>query len=940
MNTRKSLLVLLPVLLLATAAIILLLREPAGGDVSTAGVELLGGAATSRPTAPPAVLPVAEHPDEHDDPLALLAGEPPPAEVEVVAPQGAQRGAVGGTLVDAAGQPVSGEPVWLALAADDWEPEPRPSKLPRLAARETSAADGRFRLPARAGAVYVLHAGGGAFPAVKLDDVHSGDDLRIVLPAPAELAGSVLDAQTGLPVEGARVLALHDGASLLVDALPDGTFSVGPLPLEEVLIGAWAPGYDVAFVGNVAPGQQAATVELQPGRPLQGRLIDRVTEQPLAGGTVRLLLDVEAARPGGDAVPVEHLVSEQVTAAGPDGRFAFELAPTLGFALLCESDGYLAERHDRHEDRKLDEGEEVVVALRPAGAVTGLVLLAADGRPAGGAEVWLESPDGVLARGTTGPAGEFALLPGSWPAGREPARPVHVAARSGDLAARTRVQREEDEQLLQLSPVLPLSVQVLEGGLPAAGAEVAARSKGAVTTQAVAGAEGLVALRHELAAPDVRRVVLQARRGDVESLPLLLDLAEPPGELLVLDLSQGAWLEGTLHGRDGEPVPSARLDAVPAANQGPELRRGSARGDAQGRFRLGPLQAGAVYHLTVQAEGYTDLTLRDLLPGAAPLELVLQPVVRWSGRALQAATGQPHPEFWGQLARVDEAGGRRRERNSGERLHLVPGAPGEFWFELPGPGRYLIHLFARDHVPAHSLEWDFDGRTPPPRADLLLARAAVLELAVQDGRGRPVPGYSVAAVPWEVARDAPAPAGGGRKGAIGGRTDGDGVARLQLGAGGTFRLAGGPGFWFDDLPVGVAPGEPVQRIARLPPTGDVEVRVRDVTGAPLGGAMVELRTARDEQVHAVTRRLRTAPGGDGQVLFEALPPAHYDLVVRRRGYANAQSSLQLTGAGLQRVELTLEVRPEGAEPAGGVPRGGPVGGGGRGGRGGRGGGGG
>jgi len=291
--------------------------------------------------------------------------------------------------------------------------------------------------------------------------------------------------------------------------------------------------------------------------------------------------------------------------------------------------------------------------------------------------------------------------------------------------------------------------------------------------------------------------------------------------------------------------------------------------------------------------------------------------VRWSGRVLDAATAQPLPEFWGQLVQETHQGGAVKQRPTNARLHLVSGAPGEFWFELPGPGSYLLRLSARDYVGAISSTFEFDGLRAPPFTEMALAQAAVLEVTVLDGRNRPVPGYSVAALPWEQAEKAVVPAGDLRKKSASGRTDDAGLARLNLGAGGTYRLAGGPGLWFDDVPVTVNPGLPLTRLYRLPPTGDLEVIVLDEQGRPLPGAMVEVRTNKDEKVHMVSRRARTGLDGDGKVLIEVLPPAAYDVSARRRNYETGRATLTVRGNVVERVTLKLQPRPPDAPGSGG-----------------------
>ncbi len=920
MMNRKFLLLPLLALLAGAAALIFVLLQAGDGDVSLSGQGVLDGGAARRDSAGQPLLPGDLDTLRGPRELAAAPGDAASAPSALAGPEPA-RGAVTGRLVDEAGRPVAGECAWLALEADSWDVETREGRLQRVASRGRSDEDGGFSLPARAGVDYELHAGGDAFPVAQLSAVHAGDQLVVMLEHATELVGLVIDGTTGLPVPGARVLALHDDTGVLGDAREDGTFRLGPLPPQDVVAGAWAPGYDARLVGNLAPAAGPVTLELAPGLHLQGRLLDRVSEEPLAGGDVLLVFDVVASRVGADPLPLELLVQERSATVGADGRFEFEGVPALGFTLVCTSPGYLPEEHDRFENRMLEPEEPVLISLAPADAVTGTVRIAASGLPAGGAELDLSAPGGVLARGAAGPAGEFALLAGDAPLELLLSQPTHVTARLGDLAARARVGRERDDLLLELVPVLPLALQVLDGGVPVAGAEVAARSKGAQVSQAVTDEHGLASLVHAPAGPDVDRLVLQARHGNLESLPQTLDPRDMPPGTITIDLRSGAWLGGQVIDLAGAPVLSAQVRARPAARESNDpYRSGYSGGD--GRFRVGPLPPDVEYALDVSAEGFLDQELPGVFPGAADLLVALAPVVSWRGRARDATTGEPLEDFWGQLRVEVVEDGRTRQRNTSERLHLQSGVPGEFWFDLPGPGRYALRLSARDYVPVNTALLDFDGRTAPLYTELALAQAAVLEATVLDGRGRPVPGYAVAAAPWDKAQDAATPAGDLRKQSVSGRTDDDGLARLNLGAGGTYRMAGGPGLWLDDLPVVVLPGPAVARLYRLPPTGDLEVSVRDAEGRPLAGALVDVRTSKEELVHSVTRRLRSGPDAEGLVLVETLPPGDYEVSARRRNFEPARGTVLVRANMLERLTLTLQPKEPG-EPA--PPQAGPVG---------------
>jgi uncharacterized GH25 family protein len=926
---KRKLSLALALALAGLAGLIFTILRSGDGDVSLAGPALAGPAAQDdTPVAPE--LPVATG----DEARGLTAFDAAPGSAEAMAAQllalGAVRGGVTGRLVDAAGKAVAGEPVWLATGDDRWEPE-RDSRLPRLAARAVSGADGAFQLAARAGVNYDLQAGGSRWPATSRQDVHAGDALVVVMPPPAVLTGIVVDDKSGQGVDGAHLLIAQGAASLLADARPDGTFEITPLPPEDVIVIAWAPGFDVAISPNVAPGQGSLTMQLGPARTVKGRLVDRSTQKPLAGGKVQLVIRTEAMIAGGEPVPVSKLIAEMDADVDTSGRFIIEGAPSSGWELLCSSDGYLPEKFDRYRDRMLDPNDEVVVPLRGIDDLAGRAIIASTGAPAEGADVSMTVPDGEVAHAAVSGQGDFALKPAGLPVEKLAQRPLVVTAHAPGLAARVRPGgRNNDELLLQLVPVLPLAVQVLDGGKPAVGAEVAARSQGAETTQGVSDANGNVSLVHEVAGPDVDRVTVQARRGDVESLPVIVDPKNPPEGTITVDLQAGAWLTGAITDLGGQPIASALISARPVDRNSTDPRR-SGRTDDKGHFRVGPLPAQVEYRVRVSADGFLDSDNKGIFAGAGDMNVSLAPVVRWQGSALAAAGGPARRDFWGQLVQqTRDDKGNVRERNTNERIHFLPDVAGGFAFDLPGPGRYVLRLNAQDSVPASSDPFDFDGVRAPPFTSLVLPSAAMLEVTVLDGRGRPVPGYAVAAAPWEIAEKAQAPTGDVRKKSVSGRTDDNGLARLNLGAGGAYRIAGGPGLWFDDGSINVLPGVPVARIYHLPPTGDIEVALRDDKGEPILGAMVEVRSNKDEKVHSVTRRMRTSQDSDGTVLIETLPPGEYDVSARRRGFDNGTQTVHVSD-GVQHITMVLVTHPPDQPGNNGPGGGGPGGGGGGGG---------
>jgi uncharacterized GH25 family protein len=471
----------------------------------------------------------------------------------------------------------------------------------------------------------------------------------------------------------------------------------------------------------------------------------------------------------------------------------------------------------------------------------------------------------------------------------------------------------EDELLLQLVPSMTIAVQVLQSGSPIVGAQVAAMSDGALATQVRSGAEGRVTLVHELAGPDATKVVVQARWGNAQSVPVELQVAAgSPSETVVLDLGAGEHLEGSVVDDHGQPVPTVLISAMPHPKDAAQ-QRPTCHTDAEGQFHLGPLVAGLTWDLRVEVEGFHQRRITEVSPLAGPLLVTLQPIVRWEGSVADGSTGQPLPDFQGQLLKEVAENGVLVFKNTRESVRRTPGRPGEFSVTLPEAGKFQLHMSARDCLPADSAPIVFSGAgAPPPPVALLLWPAAVLEVAVQDARGRPVPGYEVTAVPWDAsATDGPAPEA--RKSAPRQSTNDDGLARFNLGQGGAIRIGGGPGAWLDLQRIKVEPGEPVFRQYTLPATGDLEVSVFDENGQPLAGVQVEVRSVKSELAHTVLRRTGNR-GGSSAVLVEGLPVGRYTIRLRRRGYTSEPSEANVRDNATERVHLDMQPQPHPSSP--------------------------
>ncbi|MHC5210550.1 MAG: hypothetical protein ACYTG2_07525 [Planctomycetota bacterium] len=839
--------------------------------------------------------------------LALLPDADEDADADEQADDARHLGRITGRLVDGLGRPVTGEPVFLLAEDDVWKREiPRdedPPPLARMLARTLAGADGQFDLPAEAGVVHELFAGGRDWARVRMDDVISGDDVDLVMRDGYMLEGVVRDELTGAPVAESWVLAISEGSTLLGRAEANGRFRLGPLPELVFLVGAYAEGTGIAMQTEVLPALGELQLDLPRGLPLEGQVVDEETREPIPEGDVRLVIDVVAQMIGEqEELPDEQPVEEQRTTLDGDGRFALPGGPERGFTVEVEAPGYVPVRYDRYEDRSRDAGDVLEIRMRRAEPYVGHVVVAEGELPAVGARVELHAPQGMFASTVTDDEGAFSVEIADWD-GRGPLL-VHARDEQG-RTARRRAGKREDPLVLALVPPLELAIEVVQGDDPVGGAMVAVRSEEALTTTARTDAQGRALVLHELAGPDLGDATVEARFGTMQSVPVQVDPDEPPEEAVRIELDGGDWLEGWVTDTFGVPVSSAELTlrADPRAGS-PQRLVGHA--DREGRFRLGPLTPDITWRLYVSAEHHRNKTLRKLSAGPDPHYVSLDPVVSWTGRVVDATTGQPADGFSGQLLQEHAASGNVTLKNTRERMRRTPGVPGEFSFGIPGPGRYAIRIVAKDNITAESLVAATNGITPPAPVELMLWPAALLDVTVQDGRGRPVQGYEVSVIPWKLAGDGAGPSSKARKAGSRRRTDSGGVAHFNLSEGGDYRIAGGPGAWLDDTRVQALPGLTASRLYRLPATGDLEVTVVDENAQAMSGAMVELRSARDEKAHSIYLR---KVAKEGVVMFETVPPGAYTVRLRRRSYTSATHPISVRGNVIERVRFAMQPRP-------------------------------
>ncbi len=193
----------------------------------------------------------------------------------------------------------------------------------------------------------------------------------IVLYRIALVAGSVVDAQTGAAIAGARVRVPHERCAEDCPALEAVTDAGGRFGLAGVPAGvdvkwiATAEGYVGASSKLPVPADATDTsldIALVPGLRLAGRVVDLATSLPVAGANVRQEFDFATS----DA----------------DGQFALHVGGVLHPQVYVEHPEYasLSARIDRIDP----DGRPIELTLVPLVAITGQVRDAM-GQPIAGA---------------------------------------------------------------------------------------------------------------------------------------------------------------------------------------------------------------------------------------------------------------------------------------------------------------------------------------------------------------------------------------------------------------------------------------------------------------------------------------------------------------------------------------------------------------------------
>jgi protocatechuate 3,4-dioxygenase beta subunit len=844
--------------------------------------------------------------------------------------------ALAGTVVDGAGQPVAEAVVTLrATTPGDADLSPAPVST-------TTGADGTFRLEGAAAnaGMNTLRIEKAGLAAVTESLPRAG-----ILPKPVVLsAGIALTGQVkplpGKSAAGALVRFAGRTETRWVEAGPDGRFTVpDAAPGKGTLVAdAGAAGFG-ELTGLVLPLPEGkiATVSLASPASLEGRVVDSKT-----------LRAVPRAK-----VSVGRGALRRTVRSGPDGRYHLSplLPGTWGFQadepryVLFRKNVEIASGEAKKLDAPLvpgatlagrvtDENGQPVAgaqgALAPA-SMTGIAALLRQARTGGGAPTFRTGADGTFRASRLAP-GENQRLTVSHPdyaastvgginllSGQTSPNVAVVLSRGAVIAG---VVKDKDGNPVEGAEAEIQQGMNFRGGRGGATAQInilpgpgGPRARPGVRT----GADGRFEI-HGFSPGDYTLWIRKSGFGTERIDPVKVPESGSP-EALAVTLVPGAAITGVVRQKSGTPAEGWSVVASEAGTSamGPRGRGNLNPTGSDGLFILEGLRSGQPYDLQLFGGPGIGPSRKNVVPPADGVDVVVAGTGRIAGRAVDAQTGRPIPEYAVSYEpeRMGGGGGgvfRIVNRMAGQRLTgmgektEVRSDDGTFQLEDVPPGTWSVVVEAKGYQPARVgnvvVEEGGNVRDVEVKASLGSALKGHVLDAVS---GRPVPNAAIT--------HAAAGAGGGPLAFLAGAasdeettTDADGVFALDgLVPGKVSLTVKHPDYSDVHQTVDVKEGTATAEI-KLTPGSALGGLVLSDAQQPLPGASVVLQSAGD------TGFGRGMLGGgqsavtdaSGRFRFDHLAAGRYSLVASLRSRSSATQTIVLQD-GQSRDDALLQI---------------------------------
>ncbi|QHE62502.1 hypothetical protein FHE72_16855 [Rossellomorea vietnamensis] len=469
--------------------------------------------------------------------------------------------------------------------------------------------DGNYTIPGLAAGSYTVAAINPGYQALLQQvTIQAGVSKMLdfdLLPNPAALLGTVVDAVTGSPLTGVMIEVYVSGSDILVNRVltdENGNYVIEGLPQGTFDVKAQLEGYAIN-VNTVflSPGEtEELNIALTPfPATVLGTVLDNVTLNPISGALVKVVIQ-----------NTDIVVGSTLTSS--DGTYSIGNLPSGSYNVVFTADGY--------------GGAVIPVILVPNGietvnvnldpnpaTISGTVVNAQSGTVITGALVRIFNSDGVFITSTLTDENGFYVITGL-AAGQYTA--IASADGFGDQIAVVTLSPGETEivnfSLSNLQAVLKGTVRDRANNQPIQAALVQVFRVG--TTLPVASVLTDSSGNYLITGLEPReyRVVFSAEGYTSEVFRIFLT----NGETRTLDVELGrqpATLTGTVtDAGTGTPILGA---AVVTVISGSGIVVASTLTDQEGRYILTGLPAGD-YNVIFSAEGYVSQTIPiTLSPG-------------------------------------------------------------------------------------------------------------------------------------------------------------------------------------------------------------------------------------------------------------------------------------------------------------------------------------
>lgn len=678
--------------------------------------------------------------------------------------------ALAGRVVDRSGQPVAEAVVTLRATT------PGDSDLSPAPVQTTTGGDGTFRLEGAAASagMNTLRIEKAGFAAVSESLPRAG-----VLPGPIVLsAGTALRGRVkplpGKSAAGALVRFEGRTETRWVEAGPDGQFTIPDAPPGR---GTLIADAGVAGFGEVTglvlplPEGREATVSLGSPASLEGRVVD-----------ARTLRAVPRAR-----VSISRGAVRRAVRSGPDGRYL--LAPLVPGSWRFQADEARYVLFRKNVEIASGEAKKLDAPLVPGATLIGRVT-DENGQPVAGAQGTLAPATltgiGALLRqarsGETAPAFRTAA-DGAFRASRlapgenqrlTVSHPEYAASTVGGINLLSGQTSPNVAVVLHRGAVITGVVRDKEGN-PVEGAEAEVQQgmsfrggRGGATAQinllpGPGGARGRPSTRtgadgrFELKGFSPGDYTLWIRKSGFATEridPVKVPESGSP-EALTITLGPGAAITGVVRQKNGNPAEGWSVLASEAGTSamGPRGRGNMNPTGLDGLFILDGLKPGQPYDLQLFGGPGIGPSRKNVIPPADGIEIVVAGTGRIAGRAIDAQTGRPIPEYAVSYEPERSGGGgvfRIVNRMAGQRLTgmgektEVRSDDGAFQLDDVPPGTWSVVVEAKGYQSARAGNVVVEEGGTVRDVEVKVSLGSALKGRVLDGvSGRPVPNATV-----------------------------------------------------------------------------------------------------------------------------------------------------------------------------------------------------